>query len=77
MKRWFLAGLIAGLIAATVGIASASSLWRVNGVLCKPGGGGVACVPSNGEGYGVGITTGFVMVMNLDTGRRVFVRVQP
>lgn len=69
--------LLVGLVLGGVGIAGAASLWRANGILCRPMAGGIACLRSDGAGYGVGITRDFVMVMNMDTGRRVFVRYQP
>jgi hypothetical protein len=37
----------------------------------------VACVRSDGNGYGIGISRDVVLVMNTDTGRDVFHRYQP
>lgn len=77
MKR-SIAGLIAGLILGTAGIAGASpsaqSDMHANGIWCKPGGGGVACIAMDGSRYGVGITDQFVMVMDTKSGKNVFVR---
>jgi hypothetical protein len=75
-----LAGVIAGLLLGTISVAGASTegaSMHANGVWCKAASGSVACVRENGSGYGIGISRDLVMVMNLDTSRRVFLRYQP
>lgn len=68
------AALIAGLLLGTAGIAGASSSSTQdihnNGVWCKPGAGGVACVVEGGR-YGVGVHRSFVLVSDMDRGNRI------
>lgn len=73
--------LVAGLVAGLTGSGLAASTWSQHtyGIWCKsdPGSRGILCIKESGSGYGVGITRQFVMVYNLDTGKRMYVRYQP
>ena len=79
MRKVF-AALVAGIVLGSAGVASAKTFgWYHNshGVACKQSGGDVSCVPATAEGYGVGINRNFVIVVNLQTGKTVFRRLQP
>lgn len=70
----FIATVLVTLALFATTAQATSSDYRINGVWCKPGGGGVGCFA--GGTYGVGITKEFVMVMNVRTGKVIFVRSQ-
>jgi len=81
MKKLF-AGLFAGLVLGTAGVAGATSagyIYSQHGVVCKAAGAsagyGVACIKDTGDGYGVGFTRDFVIVTN-SSNRIVFKRYQ-
>jgi hypothetical protein len=75
----FLAAVLTAFLlsAATAEATSSGGTIRYAGAVCQGGGGSVNCVPLGGSGYGIAINSELVLVMNLDTGRRVFVRYQP
>ena len=77
MKR-FIIGVIAGasLAATATGVAATQWMHTTNGILCQSNAGGVICMPTRGNGYGVGIHKDFVFVENLATERVVFKRFQ-
>lgn len=70
--------LIAGLLCGLTGTGLAASSWSQHtyGIWCKsdPSSRGIACVKETGRGYGVGISSRFVIVSNLNTGKRIFLR---
>jgi hypothetical protein len=80
MKR-ALAALLAGVVLGGTATAGAATQWyhRSYGIICKSDAAthSVACVRSDGNGYGIGISRDVVLVMNTDTGRDVFHRYQP
>lgn len=78
MKR-VAAGLAVGAILGGTATAGASSFWAhtTKGITCKSGTAGIACVPTSGEGYGIGISRVGVLVVRVDTGRTIFSRYQP
>ena len=79
MKK-LLAGLAAGLALGSASVAGAATIWQhsAGGITCRATSGtGIACVRSSGGGYGVGISTYGVLVMDVDSGRTVFKRFQP
>jgi hypothetical protein len=72
-----LAGLIAGIILGTAGVAGAVTVagtWTANGVMCKGGAGGVACLPLDGSRYGIGLSSQVVMVYDTKTSKTVWHR---
>jgi hypothetical protein len=72
--------LVTAILASTAG---ASALWshHTAGVWCKSAstasGLAVLCVPESNHGYGVGISGKAIVVLNIDTGRKVFAKQQP
>jgi Zn ribbon nucleic-acid-binding protein len=70
-------GFVAGAILASASVAGASSIWRHDGITCVNTSHAVACGKSDGTGYDASISRTSFMVMNANTRRVVFVRLQP
>lgn len=84
--RKVLVSFIAGVVVASAGVATAASTRvftlhsgdRMNyaGLICLAKASAVMCTPNGGNGYAVGVSLDYVIVMN-SLGKVVFTRVQP
>jgi hypothetical protein len=79
MKR-VIAALIAGIAVGASGVAGAATMgWshKQDGIWCKSVSGSIACIPTTARGYGVAISRDAILVMDIQSEKKVFVRYQP
>lgn len=68
------------IVGATGNASSNGTIYMQKGIWCQTAAGGVACVRSDGKGYGMGFSKDAVLVMRFDSdGSRhsVFKKYQP
>ncbi len=77
--RNFVAGVLIGLLLMATGSALAMTQWshKGAGVFCRSQKDMVACAPTTGKGYGIGINRNFIMVMRIKDQKVVFRVMQP